>query len=115
MVKEIDWDSIDADAQEAARRHARADFRMNELQKELNDLKSIIHNNKDKDAAYKKVRQYQKRKKSVLGEVGRIDRSKNYTAESIGIQLESLLGEVEPSNSSEELRDDREGNEDDVL
>jgi hypothetical protein len=115
MVKPTDWDSVEADEAEAIRRHARADFRMNEMKKELQDLKNIVHSNEDKNAAYKKIRKYQKHKKSIFGEIGRIDRSKDYTSEGIRIQYESLYGEVEPSDSSKELRDDREGNEDDVL
>ena len=115
MVKPTDWDSVEADEAEAIRRHARADFRMNEMKRELQDLKKIDHSNEDKNVAYNKVRQYQKRKKSIFGEIGRIDRSKDYTPEGLRIQYESLYGEMEPSNSIEELRDDREGNEDDVL
>lgn len=115
MVKPTSWDSVEADEAEAIRRHARADFRMNEMKKELQDLKNIVHSNEDKNVAYKKIRQYQKRKKSIFGEIGRIDRSKDYTPEGLRIEYESLYGQMEPSDSSSTLRDDTEGNEDDVL
>ena len=41
MVKPTDWDSVEADEAEAIRRHARADFRMNEMKKELARLEAI--------------------------------------------------------------------------
>ena len=115
MVKPTDWDSVESDEAEAIRRHARADFRLNEMKKELQDLKNIVHKNTDKNVAHKKVRQYQKNKKSIFGEIGRIDRSQNYTPEGLRIQYESLYGDVESTESSNELRDDSQGNEDDVL
>jgi len=115
MVKPIDWDDIESAEEEAVRKHARAEFRVAELQKELADLKGIVDNTTDKNQAFKKIRGYQKRKRSIFGQIEKLDRSKDYTAEGIRKQYESFLGEVEPSDSSSTLRDDEKGNEDDVL
>lgn len=106
MENPIDWDKVEEQEDLAVRKHARADFRMNEIQKELDDLKEIVNSTSDKDAAFKRIRRYQKRKKSIFGQIEKLDRSKTYTPEGIRKQYESLYGEVEPSEGSSTLRDD---------
>lgn len=112
--EDLDLDRITEAENDALRRHARADFRLKELQQELQDLKQIVDNN-DQDAAFKKVKRYRKNRKSTFGEISRIDRRKDYSPESLRIEYESLYGEVESADSSTSLRDDGEGNEDDIL
>lgn len=113
-VEKIDWSRLEEAEDDALRRHARADFRLKELQKELQDLKKIVDTNDQQDA-FRKIKKYRKSKRGIISQVAKLERSADYSPESYRIEYESLYGPLESSEGSTELRDDEQGNEDDLL